>query len=104
MKINTLEKEIIALLNAPNDAFLHVWARFLDYYTTKDALEHSCHLAVIHAVYAKEQPRALKHVALSCDLHVSERTLYRYRKEYLRCLAFMAAQLNFPLNLHTKNA
>ena len=100
MKINTLEKDIVKFLNDGTEEFRLVWERFLDYYCTKDALEHSNHVDFIRAVYAKAQPRALKHVALSCDLHVSERTLYRYRRQYLKCLELMASQLSPPLDLH----
>ena len=100
MKINTYEKIVMNLLNENIESFQTVWTRFLDYYAAKDALENSNHVSFIHAIYAKEQPRALKHVALPLELHVSERSLYRYRKQYLKCLALMARQLDFPLNLH----
>ena len=100
MKINTMEQKLIKLLTEDNDDFRLIWTRFLDYYATKDALENSNHIDFIRTIYSKKQPHTLKHVSLSCNLHISERTLYRYRKQYLQCLELIAARLNSPLNLH----
>ena len=98
MKIQVCEKQMIELLNSQKSNICAVWQALLDYYKLKDRLENTRHSDVIAAVYSKHQPTALKHVALSVDLHVSERTLYRYRTEYLNCLAHLLADRGLSLD------
>ena len=93
MKPLTHERKIIALLDSHNEDIALLWHRFLDYYATKDRIEGSDHCHIIAAIFAKRQPRALKHVALACELHLSERTLYRYRINYLKSLRAFADEL-----------
>lgn len=85
-KILAYERQIVALIGSSEIFAKAVWRDLLDYYETKDCLENTRHREIIDAVYNRRQPTALKHIALSVDLNLSERTLYRYRKEYLQCL------------------
>ena len=61
------------------------WERFMDYYSTKDYMEGHTHVEIIEYIYhAKQYERE----ACECSARktfVTDRTMYRYRKNYIKC-------------------
>ena len=73
-------------------AAIRAWERMMDYYLTKDFLDGHRHVEIITYIY---QTKCYLNETLYCfswKNFIAERTLYRYRKKYIRCFKRYYAQ------------
>ncbi len=96
-KIKAEETWIRNLINESkmhNSPAYRAWNRMLDYFLMNDFLDGHDHVAIIRYIYRTK--RAL-HETVYCFAwkhFIAERTLYRYRKKYIRCFKrFYAEEL-----------
>ena len=80
------EERIISMLdnNVPfaKAAFGRMYARFEE----NDAMDSACHAAIIRTIYIVRRETVIWKIAR--DHNVGERTLYRYRKTYMKWYYF----------------
>ena len=84
------EEKIISLLTADvvDARAVESWAKVLDYFRTKDALEGSHHLSIISSVYSASNRNRETLQSVATKNHVGERTFYRYREKYIECFYY----------------
>lgn len=66
-------------------AVVRAWKRLMDYFSTKDYLEGSVHIQIIHYIYLNNRHMKETFFSVAWKNYVGERTLYRYRKKYIEC-------------------
>ncbi len=102
-EIKQREKHIIELLQKnknENTPARMAWKQMLIYYEIKDYLEGSNHIEIIASVYNYLNFSYKTLFRLADDNHIGERTIYRYRKQYLSCFEFCYRMcLKMPYNV-----
>ena len=87
-KIKEEEAWIRSLINQNEDeksAAIRAWERMKDYYLTKDYLDGHHHVEIIDYIYKSQRYLMETVYCFAWKNFVGERTLYRYRKKYIRC-------------------
>lgn len=85
-KIKHTELKIGAALNGcTNQAVKNAFQHLKEYYSTTDYLKKTIHASIIDAIYLDLNWELKGAISLSLHEHIGERTLYRYRAEYLKC-------------------
>ena len=88
-KIKETELKIGAAIKgaAPeNQAVQNAFRRLKKYYSMTDYLKETKHSSIIEAIYLDLNWELKGAISLALNEHTGERTLYRYRAEYLKCL------------------
>ena len=87
-KIKETELKIGAAIkgDAPeNQAVQNAFRRLKEYYSMTDYLKETKHSSIIEAIYLDLNWELKGAISLALNEHTGERTLYRYRAEYLKC-------------------
>ncbi|MBS1401029.1 MAG: hypothetical protein KH054_10800 [Firmicutes bacterium] len=87
-KIKETELKIGAAIKgaAPeNQAVQNAFRRLKEYYSMTDYLKETKHSSIIEAIYLDLNWELKGAISLALNEHTGERTLYRYRAEYLKC-------------------
>lgn len=84
-KLKSIEKDIIVRLQEEDDLPARkVFKRLVEFYELYDIKYGSNHLAIIHAIYVSKDYENKTVVWVAIQNSVSESTLCRYRRDYVR--------------------
>ncbi len=89
--IKKTENMIISILfstDRPDSAVLSAFQKMLEFFSAYDFLHHINHLSIIHSIYHNHSYASKTIIHLSLKDNISDRTIYRYRKMYIRCFAY----------------
>lgn len=78
-------REMIILYEDEDTPARRAWKKMLEYFALNDRLEATNHIELIEYIY---NPRRYVRQTLFCvawNNYIGERTLYRYRKKYIKC-------------------
>ena len=87
-KIKQEEDWIRNLIHQDGDqdsAAIRAWRRTLDYFLTNDFLDGHNHVEIIVYIYTTKRYLSESIYCFAWKNYIGERTLYRYRKKYIRC-------------------
>lgn len=93
-KIKTLEKKIVHYTRQTeptNEAT--AFSEMLDFWTTYDETFNTNHSEIIRTIYLYTNIFDQTEVAMCMKLHISESTLLRYRKKYVKSYNVILARL-----------
>ncbi len=82
-QLQTIENYIRNSLLEKDEKYLSVKVAFeqtQEYFKIYDCMESTCHCSVMREIYLKPKNSIIN---LSLRTHLSEKTLYRYRKKYI---------------------
>lgn len=68
-----------------NSAVLYAFEKTKEFFAVYDIIENTNHADIIQAIYSPAKNRGNTLLHLSARLHISDRTLYRYRRKYMNC-------------------
>lgn len=95
-KIKAQEEQIFNLLDEGNAFAVASFEKLYIRFEEDDAMDFTCHAAIIRTIYIVRSEHFLWRIA--ADHHVGERTLYRYRKEYVKWFYFYFERLTASAN------
>ncbi len=78
-------KRLLAETGETPTAAQRAWERLMDYYSTKDYMEGYTHAKIIEYIYQAKQYERETCECSARKKFVAPRTMYRYRKEYIKC-------------------
>ena len=87
-KIKEEEAWIRKLINensSQKDVAIRAWNRMLDYFLTNDFLDGHNHMEIINYIYKNRRALHETFYCIAWKNYMAERTLFRYRKKYVRC-------------------
>lgn len=81
--ICTVEERIIEELTKGNPSVVNAYRNTYNHFYDDDCVNHTVHSTVIYEIYVKKRVLKDSVNALSQSVHIAERTLNRYRNNYL---------------------
>lgn len=84
--IQTEEERIISMLDNNVPFAKAAFGRMYAHFEENDAMDSTCHAAIIRTIYIVRRETVIWKIAR--DHNVGERTLYRYRKTYMKWYYF----------------
>ena len=95
-KIKSQEEKIFDLLDEGNALAVGAFEKLYTRFEEDDAMHYTCHAAIIRTIYIVRSEHVLWRIAF--DHRVGERTLYRYRKSYVKWFCFYFERLAASAN------
>lgn len=78
-------RKLISKNRTEKSAANRAWDRMLDYFVTNDFLDGHHHVEIIVYIYQTNRYLNETVYCFAWKHFIGERTLYRYRKKYIRC-------------------